>query len=301
VTNFVLLLLCFGLGLGAQRLKRLPKDGYKVLNAWVINVSLPALVLKAVHAVDLRAELFIGAACLWLVFVLAAGAGVLAMWRRWESPTVAGAIALSAGLGNTAFVGLPMLDTLGGPEAVQVGTMVDQLGTFGVLSVLAVPFAISVGGGQLAPRAVAGRVLTFAPFVALVLALSMRSLTFPAPLEGLLGRLESMMSPLALASVGWQLKLSALKGQGRRITLGLGYKLLVAPALVFGLLWLGHRHFGLVERVTVAQAAMPPMVTSAVLAADNQLDAPLASGLIAMGLFVSVVSVPIWWFLSGVN
>jgi predicted permease len=299
VTNFVLLLLCFGLGMGAQRLKRLPKDGYKVLNAWVINVSLPALVLKAVHAVDLRAELFIGAACLWLVFALAAAAGVLSMWRRWESPTVAGAIALSAGLGNTAFVGLPMLDTLGGHEAVQVGTLVDQLGTFGVLSVLAVPFAISVGGGQLAPRAVAGRVLTFAPFIALVLALSTRSLTFPAALEGVLGRLEAMMSPLGLASVGWQLRLSALRGQGRRITIGLVYKLLVAPALIFALLWLGKGHFGLVERVTVAQAAMPPMVTSAVLAADNQLDAPLASGLIAMGLFVSVVTVPIWWFLSG--
>jgi predicted permease len=302
VTNLVLLVLCFSLGFGARSVKALPRDGFRVLNTWVLFVSLPALVLRAVHAVELRAQLFVGAATLWVVFALAAAAALVAIARRWSTAPVAGALALSAGLGNTAFVGLPMIEALSGPNAVatvQLATMIDQLGTFGALSFVAVPFAISLGKGTPTFRGVALRVLKFPPFLALLLALATRAATFPSVFEAVLVRLADMMSPLALASVGWQLNLSALRGQGGRLALGLGYKMVLAPALVFAMLWAVHPSLTQVERVTIVQAAMPPMVTSAVLAADNQLDPGLASGLIALGLFVAVVTVPLWWLLTG--
>lgn len=303
MTNLVLLLVCFALGLGARSVKALPRDGFRVLNTWVLFVSLPALVLKAVHAVELRGELFVGAATLWLVFGGSAALALLAIRRRWASVPVAGALALAAGLGNTAFVGLPVIEALSGPAhavaTVQLATMIDQLGSFGALSFLAVPLAISLGGGSLTARAVVARVVKFPPFLALILALVTRAWAFPAVVEAVLARLADMMSPLALASVGWQLNVSALRGQGGRLAVGLGYKMVLAPALVLAMLWAVHPSLTPVERVTIVQAAMPPMVTSAVLAADNQLDAELASGLIALGLFVGVVTVPLWWFLSG--
>jgi predicted permease len=39
---------CFALGVLLRRSGRLPEDAHKVLNAFVINVALPALVLRHV-------------------------------------------------------------------------------------------------------------------------------------------------------------------------------------------------------------------------------------------------------------
>lgn len=108
-----------------------------------------------------------------------------------------------------------------------------------------------------------------------------------------------LLSPLALTSVGWQLEPSALRGQGRRVTVGLAYKLLVAPLVMLALVWLTAPTVGLAERVAVAQAAMAPMVTGGVLAAEYELEPKLAAGLIAVGVPLSLATVPAWWWLVG--
>jgi predicted permease len=112
-----------------------------------------------------------------------------------------------------------------------------------------------------------------------------------------INRLADLLSPLALASIGWQLDLSALAGNGKRVAAGLTWKLLVAPAMVLGLLLAWRGQLGLTERVVVAQAAMAPMVTAGVVAADNRLSGGLASALIAVGVPLSFVTVPLWWHL----
>lgn len=299
MSTMVLLLICFAAGVLARRLSGLPVDSYRVLNGWVLNVSLPALVLRSVHTVSLVPRLFLGAGVLWVEFIVIAGLALVAVRRGWATPQVAGAFALCAGLGNTAFVGLPLIESLGGLEAVPSAALIDQLGSFGVLSFVAVPFAVSLGGGHATLRAVLGRVVRFPPFIALVLALLLRPVAFPPALDLPLARLADMLSPLALASVGWQLDLSALRGQRRRMALGLVYKLGLAPAFAFVLLWALHGHFGLEERVTIAQAGMAPMVTAGVIAIDNGFEAPLASGMIALGVLASLATVPAWWALSG--
>jgi hypothetical protein len=108
-----------------------------------------------------------------------------------------------------------------------------------------------------------------------------------------------MMTPLAFASIGWQLDLSAVAGHGVRLALGLGYKLLAAPAAALGVLMLLHPSLTLADRVVVAQCAMPPMVTAAVLAGDSRLDGPLAASMVAVGLLVGPLTVGLWWWLTG--
>ncbi len=300
MSNLVLLVICFGLGLAARRFTTLPADSHRVLNAWLMNVSLPALVLRAVHGVTLEPALFLGASMLWVIFLVAAGLALAAIRAGRSSKALAGTLALCGGLGNTAFFGLPLLDSLGGPEAVARGTMLDQLGSFVALAFLAVPFAVTLGGGTITLRAVLLRLFTFPPNLALVAALLLRPVAFPQPLDAVLGRLADMLSPLALASIGWQLDFASLRGQGRRIALGLGYKMVLAPAVVLALLWVARGPaFGLVERVTVVQAAMPPMVTAGVLSAEHGLEPRLAAAMIAIGVLVGLVVVPLWWLVTG--
>jgi predicted permease len=53
------------------------------------------------------------------------------------------------------------------------------------------------------------------------------------------------------------------------------------------------------ERFAVVQAAMAPMVTGGVLALQYRLAPSLNAGLIALGVPVSFLTVPLWWHLTG--
>lgn len=298
MASVLVLIGCFGLGIVARRFSGLPPDSHRVLNAWVLYVSMPALVIRLIHSVPLRAELAWAVMGVWLVFAIPA---VVGLW--WVSSTRAakrgavGAMVLCMGLGNTAFVGYPLLGLLGGDDAVGLGAVVDQLGTFVMLSVGAVPFATYLSGHEVSLRGVLRRLVTFPPMIALVVAIASRPVTFSPVLDEVLERLAAMLTPLAIASVGWQFAFEALKGNGRLVALGLGWKMVVAPLLVFAFLKLVGSGAAEVERVAVAQAAMAPMVTAGVLATEFNLDSRLAAALIAVGTPLSLVTVPLWWWL----
>ncbi len=294
MANLLLLVLCFSAGLLARRSGVFPADSHRVLNAWVMLVSLPALVFEAIHRAELDAVLLGEAALLWVLFLVPAAF----VW--WRAPTpVWASVALCAGLSNTAFVGLPLIEVLGGVEALPVAAVVDQLGSFVALFLLAIPFAGAMAGGRTTLRAVLARAGRAPAMWALVLAVLLRDVEAPAVLSEVLRRLAAMMSPLALASVGWALDLRSLAGNGVRVAVGLAWKLLLGPALVCALLWWWRGALGPTERIVVAQAAMAPMVTAGVVAADFKLEPGLASALVAVGVPLSLVTVPLWWWLLG--
>ena len=89
-------------------------------------------------------------------------------------------------------------------------------------------------------REIAQRIVTFPPLIALVLALALSPVAYPAWLTGMLHRLGDTLAPLALVSVGLQLRLDQLSGNRVPLGLGLGFKLVVGPLLIalvyFGLL-----------------------------------------------------------------
>jgi predicted permease len=299
MTNLLLLLACFILGALARRFLGLPAETPKVLGAWLIWISLPALILKVVHRVPLEPVLLFNASVLWLEFAVAAGLAWLAVKRGWASAGVAGATALCCGLGNTSFVGLPLLEALGGPVTQGPTALTDQLGSFGAVSVLAVPFAARLAGKDASVGAVLRRLASFPPLVALLVALATRSLAYPAPVEDVLTRLGDMLSPLALASVGFQLDVRAVQGQGRPLVVGLLFKLLAAPAMAFALVLLFRPGFGLWEKVAVAEAAMAPMVVGSVLATEHGFEPKLAAAFVAIGVPLGFLTVPAWWWLCG--
>ncbi len=294
MSSVALVVLCFLLGAAGRAWLALPDQTPKVLNTWVIWVSLPALVLRVVHQVPLDGRLVLGASALWLVFGVAAVAGVIAVRRGADRPVV-GALVLCAGLGNTSFVGLPLLEVLGGPAARGSAAVVDQLGSFFAFALGAVPFAAWLTGQSTSVGAVLGRVARFPPFWALVVAVALHPVPFPAVVDGVLGRLADMLTPLALASVGFQLDLSAFVGNGAKLGLGLTYKLLVAPALAWGYLALTAPGLGPIEQIAVCQAGMAPMATAGVLALEFGLAPRVASALIALGVPLSFLTVWGWW------
>ncbi len=298
MTNLLLLLLCFAVGAFARRTKLLPDDSHRAVNAWVMFVSLPALVFRSIHGVRLDGPMLLSAASLWLVFFVPAAVAMVLI-RRGGDRGPLGALALCAGLSNTAFVGLPLIEAIAGKEALGPAAVVDQLGSFLALFLFAMPFAAQLSGTQRGEGKFLAKLVKTPAMIALLLAIVLRDVSVPQSLSEVLSRLADMLSPLALASIGWQLDLHSLSGNGKRIGVGLTWKLLLAPAMVLGLLLLFRGHLGLVDKVVVAQSAMAPMVTAGVVAADNELSPGLASAMIAVGVPLSLVTVPLWWHFMG--
>ena len=298
MSNLILLAVCLVAGILLRASGKVGAEGSKPLNLAVLYVALPALVLKHVHTLHFERALLIPALMPWLVF--AAGAGFFLLLRRLGllSREATGALCLAAALGNTSFVGLPMIEAYYGKELLGVGVMADQLGTFLCLNIPGILLATRLAareGESLSVAQIAKKVLLFPPFLVLLAAVALRPFDYPDWADSLLSRLGDTLTPLALLSVGIQLQVGGLKSRGRELALGLGYKLLAAPLLalaVFGL-FLGAR--GPVFQVTVFEAAMAPMITGSIVAQEYDLDGELAALLVGVGIPVSFLTLWAWF------
>ncbi|MGQ0504795.1 MAG: AEC family transporter [Myxococcaceae bacterium] len=297
LSSLTLLASCFGLGFVTRRINALPPTTPEVLNKLILNIALPAVVIRSVRTLAFEPRLLVAASMMWLVFGVAFL--LFSFWgRRGLGKDRAAALILTVGFCNTAYLGLPLVEALLGPDAVGTAVVVDQLGSFLAVSTVGIGFAASASGKSTTGAQILFRVLRFPPFLALVAALLLRGTAFPPWGENVLSRLAELMTPLALIAVGFQLELSAIAGRTLPVTVGLVFKLALAPAVVYLTLYsLGGR--GLTLQVAVLQSAMAPMVAGAILAMEKKLDPPLSALLLGLGIPLSIATVPfISWVLT---
>jgi predicted permease len=297
MSNIILLFLCMGIGMTLRASGRLPENAHGVLNTFIIYVSLPALTLVHIRGVELEPGLFYAIAMPWLLFA----AGAIFFWSIAKTmrftPQTTGGLMLASGLGNTSFVGLPMIEAFFGASGLAIGILIDQLGTYLVLSTAGIVIAALYSSGTVSCGQIARRIATFPPFIALIAALLLLPFEYPQWLSEVLRRLGDTLVPLALVSVGYQLRLDQLNGTKIPLTIGLGFKLLIGP-LVLMLLYvklLGAR--GDVVQIALFESAMGPQIGAAIVAIQHGLNPPLITLLVGVGITLSFLTLPMWWYL----
>jgi predicted permease len=296
MSNLILLILCFLFGVVLRRAGRLPAETPLVLNRFILNISMPALVLLHVHTMPLGSEIGVVMAAGWLSFLLAAGFFIL-LGRGIKLPRgTTGALILMAGLGNTSFFGFPMIEAYYGQEGLAVGILYDQLGSALVLFTLGMIVAGIFSATDTGWRGIVGRIVLFPPFIALLLALSLRTTEYPVWLGEVLKRLGDTLAPLALVSVGFQLHPGHLAGNARNLAIGLGFKLILAPLIMAILLLELWGMKGLTPQVTIFEAAMPPMIAAGIVATEHDLDPELVNLMVSVGLVLSFFTLTGWWW-----
>ena len=88
-----------------------------------------------------------------------------------------------------------------------------------------------------------------------------------------------------------------VRGKAHALTVGLVFKLAIAPALIL-LLFAGVLGAeGPVLSVTVFEAAMGPMIGASIVAIDHELDPPLLTLMVGVGIPLSFLTLPVWWHL----
>lgn len=296
MTGFVLLLFCMVLGLVVAHWGRAPEGLSKSLNWWVLNIATPATVLEIIPQLQFNSSLWFLAVSMWLIFAATwVCFHALAKYFQWSRNTL-GAMILMAGLGNTSFVGFPLIEALRGKEALAYAAIADQVGAFLAINIGGILVAAFYTGVKPYAQAIARKIVLFPPFVALLLALVI-SLTsgLPVMADTLLSRLSSTLAPLALFSVGLQLRLHALKHHTLQLFVGLSWKLGIAPVLILSIGSLLNIQ-GQTLTVSVLEAAMAPMISAAILAEQHDLNPPLANLLVGVGILLSFITVPLWNF-----
>lgn len=292
--NIIMLLVCLAVGMSLRRFGRVPENAPASINAFIIYVSLPALTLLQIHAVRLNPTLFYAVLMPWMLFAVSA----LLFWlvgRALRLPrATTGALAVVGGLGNTSFIGLPMIKSFYGANRMPVGIIIDQLGTYLVLSTVGILLICFYAEGDVTAREIGLRIATFPPLIALAAAIALMPVEYPSWAVSLLGRLGGTLAPLALVSVGLQLRLGALPGNRGPLFMGFGYKLVLAPAqmLILYVGVIGVR--GTTTQITLFESAMAPQVGGSIVATQYGLNPQLISLMVGVGTLLLFVTLPIW-------
>ena len=281
------------------RSKAFPDNSYKAINSFIIYISLPALTLYYIPQIEIKQELIFPAAVIWIIFLISIIFFViLEKIFRWDKKTT-GALILTGGLANTSFVGFPVLMALFGEEGLKIGVIIDQAGSFLVLSTLGVIIASVYSSGTYSFRKILIDILKYPPFWAFVISLIMiaAGIKNSEISSSILSKLGKPTIVLALISVGMQLKPKVDSMLWKELTSGLIYKLLIAPVIIFaiGLYLFGSK--GLPFQVSVIECAMPPMVMGSVLATQFNLNPRIANFMVGIGIPVSALTLAFWWWV----
>ncbi len=303
MSSFILLFGCLIIGVILQKVRNFPANTPLVLNQFIIYISLPALALYFIPDVTLDRTVLIPIGVAWICF----GGSAIFFWSLGKfygwSRKLIGCLILTAGLGNTSFIGFPVIEALYGKEGLKTAILIDQPGSFFVLSTLGIALAATLSKGTTDYKAIFKKILTFPPFFSFALALlfNVFNLHFSDDLKEVFQRLGSTVTPLALISVGLQLRIERRSKHWGFLALGLTYQLILAPLLIYTIYvgMLGLR--GEIVQITIVEAAMAPMITASIVAATYGLKPRLANMMIGFGIPISFITLAFWyWFVQGI-
>ncbi|MDF2234733.1 AEC family transporter [Albimonas sp. CAU 1670] len=251
-------------GYAAFRWRYLVTDGLGALGAFVVRVSLPALIFQAIatprEGVGFEWSFLLG-------YLGASFAGMLigrAIMRRAfdQPPAISWVFGLGMSSSNTGFMGFAITSLVFGPEAAAAFAMIII-----VESAIMVPFAMVAANVAASPqadwKALAVRSLSNAArnplLLAVALAVAARLVEFtpPEPLERAISMMAAVAAPVALFAVGGTVARFPISGAWRRSIAISAFKLLAHPALTALAFWALPGVSPGLAAIGIANAAMP--------------------------------------------
>ncbi len=301
MSNILLLLTCLLIGVILRGLKVMPENGANVLNSFIVNVSLPALTLLHTVNIQFTAEEGLPILSAWIVF----GASFLFFnglkTRLGFDKSTVGALIVVAGISSISFVGFPIFELLYGAEGLKLGILMSQSGTFLVCSTvgIATVSVYATSGEKVKWRRIFRDMFLFPPFTAFCFALILKAFGYqhPSVIAEVLGKIGSTLNIIALISIGLQMNFKSLNQQSKPLILGLLFKLILAP-LIICLIFVGvFKQHGVAVQVSILGSALGSMNTIGIVAIRKGLNPNLVAQMIGISIPLSLVLLPIVYFL----
>jgi len=262
-----------------------------------IYIALPALVLVYLPRIDPHAAIWVPVASAWGLFLLSSLSviviGHFAQWRR----EVIGALLFTVPYGNTSFLGVPFTKVFFGNAGLPYTLLYDQLGSFLILSTIGVVTLAVYTAQHPSPRRIIRGILLFPAFLALVASFFLMGISFPSWVAAPLNLLAASLSPVAMIAIGLQLRLRFATHETVPFVTAMLFKLILAPALLlFIFVLLGQK--SLAAQVSVFEAGMAPMVSSATMAILAGLNPRFTASVLGYGIVLSFLTLPVVYWVT---
>lgn len=294
----MMMAVCLLSGMGLQAARILPADAHRSINVWLLYIALPAVSLKYIPKVEWSVSMLFPVVSTLIVWVgswlfMRYYAQVKRYGQRSKST-----LEIASGYSNTSFIGFPLIIAYFGEQYLSIAIICDQmlfllLSTAGIFTAVKGDRKIKTQPGI---ALVVKKLVIFPPFIGCVSALLLPNIIDLSPVEPLFGKLAATVAPLALFSVGSQLRLTGWSKQRSQLSMALLYKLIVAPLLVMAAA-LAIGVGGDVARISIFEASMPTFITASVVAEQFNLNFRLVNLIIGMGIIVSFLTTFIWAFV----
>jgi malonate transporter len=284
----------------AARCKLLPDSASQVLSRFVFVIALPALIFSSLSRISV-AEFFN-----WQ-YIGALGGGMLIMFCLGmlvariafpDRPTTLALHGLTAMYSSTAYIGLPLILTVFGDDALApgiIGAIITGL-VFSPLAIVIAEFDRNRDGNNNGKNRLWSPLLTILtrpPIIAVVagLGVSASGIAVPVTVTIFFALLGGAFVPCALFAAGLFIAGCSIRGASAEISWLVGAKLILHPLITW---WLAFHVFELsilYATVAVIQAALPSGVPVFVLAQQYQTFVTRSSAVIAISTAISVLTV----------
>jgi predicted permease len=288
--NFVLILLAIVVGYVINRLNIFSKDAPTILNQFAIYISLPAMILLQIPKLSFSIDMIIPIIVAWLVMGISALL-ILFLSKVFSfSKEITGSLMLVSILTNSSFLGIPIINAYMGESAMPYVLVYDQLGTFIALATYGTFIASYYSNNsKITFKIITLKVLTFPPFLSLVVALFLIGVEFNPIISKVLSSFASTIVPIALVAVGLQLQLKLPREEIKPFSVALIVKLIIAPLIAFVICkifaWDNQASI-----VSIMEAGMAPMITAGAIASMAGLAPRLSSAIVGYGIIISFLT-----------
>lgn len=296
MTNFMII----GIGLIAGMLfryfKAVPENSHKGINAWILYIALPAVSFKYLPQVNWNMDMLLPALTPFIVAL--GGYLAIAFYNRKNtlSASTEGAMKLAAMFCNTSFIGFPLIMAYYSEKELSIAIITDQV-SFMLVSTLGIAIAItSSGKGNVSCSLLMKKLFTFPPLIGCIAALSLPTMFDMSGFSELFDKLSLTLGPLALFSVGLQLRFDGWRDEINSIMFIHVYKLLLAPALVLLISYLIRTPHD-IAKISVFEAAMPTLITSGIIAEEYKLNSKFVNLTIGTGIVLGIMTTGLWYLI----
>jgi hypothetical protein len=288
--NFILILLAITVGYFINRLNIFSKEAPAILNQFVIYISLPAMIILQVPKLTFSMDTLIPIIVAWGVMGISAILVLLFARIFSFSKEITGSLMLVAILTNSSFMGIPIINAYMGESSLAYILVYDQLGTFIALATYGTFIASYYSSkSQISFKIITLKVLTFPPFLSLVLALLLMGVEFHPVLSKVLSSFANTIVPIALVAVGLQLQFKLPREDLKPFSVALFIKLIIAPiiAIIICKIFNWNNEASI---VSIMEAAMAPMITAGAIASMAGLAPRLSSAIVGYGILISFIT-----------
>lgn len=267
------------------------KDNSKELIEFIIYFSLPAIVFNKIYQLELTFEIFKLIVMFNIIILLNLTlAYFFAKFLKLEKKLFA-TFLIVATFGNTSFIGFSYIDAFYGQDYVVYALIYDLFGSFLLLVSLGM-IIINWGSGQYVNfKSITKSVLYFPPIIMFFITILAKLFTVPTFIINTTETLGATLVPLAMVAIGMKLQIKNIFYKLKEVISAMFLKMFIVPIIVYFAFLFFYNIEDTWSKVTIVEAAMPPMTMAVVLAIKGGLDETFAINALVLGVLSSLLTV----------